>query len=168
VIADVLAYERCMKCLFATATANNNVAYDFAGITSSHEGVYHLQSYFMLFNTSDVIKAVVNYFDVNGLPINHNASISVYELGITPHLISQGFNPYAMVSNSEMQFPLNTTYYKWSAVLQHAGIIKRQHLLKQYPVRYAMTDYNIALVANKFSENKHFIHYLNYHGIKLD
>ena len=163
VIVDVLAYDRCMKHLFEPA-----VAHDFVGITSSHEGVYHLQSYFMCFNTNSIIKAVVNYFDVHGLPINHNASISVYELGITQYLVNQGFTPYAMVSNAEMQFPLNTTYCKWSAVLQHTGIIKRQHLLKQYPMRFAMTEYNIALIANKFSENTHFIHYLKYHGINLD
>ena len=163
VIVDVLAYDRCMKHLFEPA-----VAHDFVGITSSHESVYHLQSYFICFNTNSIIKAVVNYFDVHGLPMNHNASISVYELGITQHLVKQGFTPYAMVSNTEMQFPLNTTYFKWSAVLQHAGIIKRQHLLKQYPMRFAMTEYNIALIANKFSENTHFIHYLKYHGINLD
>jgi hypothetical protein len=162
VMVDVLAYERCMERVFEPAATH-----DFAGITSSHEGVFHLQSYFMLFNSS-VIKAVVHYFGVHGLPINHNASISVYELGITQHLMGQGFTPYAVVSNAEMQFPLNTTYYKWSAVLQQAGIIKRQHLLKQYPARFAMTDYNIALVAHKFSENTHFIHYLKYHGINLD
>jgi hypothetical protein len=163
VIVDVLAFERCMKHLFEP-----DVAHDFVGITSSHENVYHLQSYFMCFNATSVIKAVVDYFEVHGLPINHNASISVYELGITQHLVNEGFTPYAMVTNAEMQFPLNTTYCKWSAVLQHAGIIKRQHLLKQYPARFAMTDYNIALIANKFSENKHFIHYLKYHGINLD
>jgi hypothetical protein len=163
VIVDVPAYERCMQHLFKPAATH-----DFAGISSSHEGVFHLQSYFMLFNSTGVIKAVVNYFDVHGLPTNHNASISVYELGITQHLMVQGFTPYAVVSNAEMQYPLNTTYYKWSAVLQHAGIIKRQHLLKQYPVRYAMTDFNIALVASKFTENTHFIHFLKYHGIKVD
>ena len=162
VIVDALAYERCMQCVFEPA-----VTHDFAGITSSHEGVFHLQSYFMLFNAS-VMKTVVHYFGVHGLPINHAASISVYELGMTQHLVGQGFTPYAVVSNAEMQYPLNTTYYKWSAVLQQAGIIKRQHLLKQYPVRFAMTDYNIALVAHKFSENTHFIHYLKYHGINLD
>lgn len=164
VIVDVSAYERCMQSLFKSAT----VTHDFAGITSSHEGVYHVQSYFMLFNTTSVIKAAVNYFEMHGLPINHNASISVYELGMTQQLMRQGFVPHAMVSNAEMQFPLNTTYYKWSAVLQHAGIIKRQHILKQYPARFAMTDFNIALVASKFSKNVHFIHFLKYHGIKLD
>ena len=53
-------------------------------------------------------------------------------------------------------------------MLQATGIVKRQHFLKQYPPRIAMTDLNIALVASKFSENKHFTHFLNYHGIKCD
>jgi hypothetical protein len=162
VVVDVLAFDRCMQRLFDPSSTH-----DFAGITSSHEGVYHLQSYFMCFN-SRTLDAVVEYFYTHGLPINHHASISVYELGITKHLIKQGFTSFAMVSNQEMPIPLNTTHCKWSQVLQTTGIVKRQHFLKQYPQRFAMTDLNIALVANKFSENKHFIHFLNYHGIKLD
>jgi rhamnosyltransferase len=162
VIVDVPAYDNCMRSLFETP------GYDFAGITSSHENEYHVQSYFMCFNTTAVIQAVVAYFDAHGLPSNHNASISVYELGMTKHLTDRGFASRAMVTNADMQYPLNTTYCKWSAVLQNAGIIKRQHLLKQYPPRFAMSDYNIALVANKFSQNLHFIHYLQYHGINVD
>lgn len=162
VVVDVPAYDNCMHALFETP------GYDFAGITSSHENVYHVQSYFMCFNTRAVIQAVIAYFDAHGLPINHNASISVYELGMTKHLTDQGFASHAMITNADMQYPLNTTYCKWSAVLQHAGIIKRQHLLKQYPARFAMSDYNIALIANKFSKNLHFIHYLKYHGINVD
>jgi hypothetical protein len=167
VVVDVSAFERCLQRLFDPPASICAAAHDFMGITSSHEGVYHLQSYFMCFNAM-TLGAVVDYFDAHGLPINHYASISVYELGITHHLTNQGFIPFAMVSNQEMPVPLNTTHCKWSQVLQTTGIVKRQHFLKQYPPRFAMTDLNIALVANKFSENKHFIHFLNYHGIKLD
>jgi lipopolysaccharide biosynthesis protein len=138
------------------------------GITGSYENGYHLQSYFMCFNNAGTVGAVMDYFNAHGLPMNHHVAISVYELGITPHLMARGFKPFAMVSNEEMPVPLNTTCFKWSAVLQATGIVKRQHFLKQYPPRIAMTDLNIALVANKFSENKHFIHFLNYHGIKWD
>ena len=167
VVVDVSAFERCMQRLLDPPPNIGAAAHDFMGITSSHEGVYHLQSYFMCFNAR-TLGAVVDYFDAHGLPINHYASISVYELGITNHLMNQGFIPFAMVSNQEMPVPLNTTHCKWSQVLQITGIVKRQHFLKQYPPRFAMTDLNIALVANKFSENKHFIHFLKYHGIKLD
>lgn len=162
VIVDVPAYDKCMHALFETP------GYDFTGITSSHENVYHIQSYFICLNGRAVIQAVIAYFDAHGLPINHNASISVYELGMTKYLTDQGFTSHAMITNADMQYPLNTTYCKWSAVLQHAGIIKRQHLLKQYPARFAMSDYNIALIANKYSKNMHFIHYLKYHGINVD
>ena len=48
------------------------------------------------------------------------------------------------------------------------GMVNRQHFLKQYPGRFAMTDMNIALIADNFSQNVHFIHFLKYHGIKLD
>jgi hypothetical protein len=161
VVVDVAAFDRCMRHTFAQAC-------DFAGITSSYENVYHIQSYFMCFNNAATVGAVVDYFDAHGLPMNHHAAISLYELGITKHLVDKGFVPFAAVSNKEMPVPLNTTCFKWSAVLQATGIVKRQHFLKQYPSRIAMTDLNTALVAVKFSENKHFIHFLNYHGIKWD
>ena len=161
VVVDGSAFQRCVKYMFES----NPV--DFAGITSSYEGTYHLQSYFMLFNGRSV-NAVLEYFKMRGLPINHQASISEYELGITSHLIKDGLVPFAMVSNMEMKFPLNTTYCKWSTVLQQTGIVKRQHFLKQYPARFAMTDLNISLLANKFSSNTHFINFLKYHEIKTD
>ena len=161
VVVDVAAFDRCMRHMFAQAC-------DFTGITSSYENVYHIQSYFMCFNNAATVGAVVDYFDAHGLPINHHAAISLYELGITKHLVDKGFVPFAAVSNKEMPIPLNTTHCKWSAVLQNTGIVKRQHFLKQYPQRFAMTDFNIALVATKFSENKHFIHFLTYHGVKYD
>jgi hypothetical protein len=164
VVVDVAAFDRCMRRMFDQASPTC----DFMGITGSHENGYHLQSYFMCFNNAGTVGAVMDYFNAHGLPMNHHVAISVYELGITPHLMARGFKPFAMVSNDEMPVPLNTTCFKWSAVLQATGIVKRQHFLKQYPPRIAMTDLNIALVANKFSENKHFIHFLNYHGIKWD
>jgi lipopolysaccharide biosynthesis protein len=164
VVVDVAAFDRCMRRMFDQVSPTC----DFMGITGSHENGYHLQSYFMCFNNAGTVGAVMDYFNAHGLPMNHHVAISVYELGITPHLMARGFKPFAMVSNDEMPVPLNTTCFKWSAVLQATGIVKRQHFLKQYPPRIAMTDLNIALVANKFSENKHFIHFLNYHGIKWD
>ena len=172
VVVDVDAFGRCMKRLFestaaAATAATAATAADFAGITSSHEDVYHLQSYFIIFK-GRAVNAMVEYFNMRGLPMNYPAAITDYELGITAHLVQQGFAPFAMVSNQEMPFPLNTTYCKWSAVLQQTGIVKRQHFLKQYPARFAMTDLSIALIADKFSQNAHFIHFLKYHGIKLD
>jgi len=161
VVVDVGAFGRCMKHLFESTAA------DFAGITSSYEGTYHLQSYFMVFN-GRAVTAIVDYFKMRGLPMNHHASISDYELGITSHLVKNGLVPFALVSNQDMPVPMNTTHCKWSAVLQHTGIVKRQHFLKQYPTRFAMTDLNIALIADKFSQNAHFIHFLKYNGIKLD
>ena len=164
VVVDVDAFGRCMKRLFESTAA---AAADFAGITSSHEGVYHLQSYFIVFN-GRAVNAMVEYFKMRGLPMNHQASISDYELGITAQLAKEGLVPFAMVSNQEMPCPINTTYYKWSMVLQYTGIVKRQHFLKQYPARFAMTDMNIALIADKFSQNMPFIHFLKYHGIQFD
>jgi hypothetical protein len=63
-----------------------------------------------------------------------------------------------------MRIPLNTTCSKWEKVFEKTGIIKRQHFLKQYAYS-AMTDDDIARVATNHFYNKHFIHYLNYHGI---
>ena len=164
VVVDVLAFDRCMARMFDSDALSSH---DFMGITSSYENVYHLQSYFMCFNAR-TLDAVIGYFKTHGLPMNHHDAISVYELGITKHLVARGFKPFAMVSNQEMPVPLNTTCFKWSAVLQNTGIIKRQHLLKQYPPRFAMTDLNIELVATKFAENKPFVQFLHEHGITTE
>jgi hypothetical protein len=157
VVVDVTAFNRCIECVFESAA-------DFTGITSSHEGVFHLQSYFMLFNKS-AVSSIVAYFKTCGLPMNHSASISKYELGITTQLMQEGLTPFAMISNQEMKQPVNTTCIKWSAVLQQTGIIKRQHFFKQYPSWFAMTPRHIALVAEKYSRNVHFINFLKYHGV---
>jgi len=83
------AFNRCIECVFESAA-------DFTGITSSHEGVFHLQSYFMLFNKS-AVSSIVAYFKTCGLPMNHSASISKYELGITTQLMQEGLTPFAMI-----------------------------------------------------------------------
>jgi hypothetical protein len=158
VIVDVSAFGTCMKRLF-----ESNVSHDFVGLTSSHEYTFHIQSYFMCFNSA-AVPGILSYFETRGLPANHQAAISQYELGITSYLIDQGCSSYAVVSNSDMQFPLNTTCCKWSAVLQAIGIIKRQHFFKKYAY-VAMTDADIALVAERHSYNKYFIHFLKHHGI---
>ena len=159
VVVDVNACGLCMKTFFNTEMEKH----DFGGLTSSHEGVFHLQSYLLCFN-GRTIPHVLAYFETNGLPANHGTAISQYELGITKYLFEKGFSPYAVVSNDDMRFPLNTTCCKWEKVLEKTGIIKRQHFLKKYAYA-AMTDANIAMVAANHSYNKHFIHFLNYHGI---
>ena len=158
VIVDVSAFGSCMKRLFEA-----NGSYDFAGLTSSHECTFHIQSYFMCFNAS-AVPGILSYFETHGLPGNHQAAISQYELGITSHLIDNGLSSFAVVSNSDMRFPMNTTCCKWSAVLQAVGIIKRQHFFKKY-MHVAMTDADIALVAEKYSYNKHFMHFLKHHNV---
>ncbi len=157
IIVDVSAFGKCVKQLFE----NERLSHDFVGLTSSHEGVFHVQSYFMCFD-APAIPAVLSYFETHGLPMNHQSAISKYELGITAHLIDTGFSSFAVVSNGDMRFPVNTTCCKWAAVLEHAGIIKRQHFLKQYPRHLAMTDANIALVAENHAYNKHFMDFLKY------
>jgi lipopolysaccharide biosynthesis protein len=158
-IVDVNAYGLCMKQFF-----NNEMTMcDFGGLTSSYEGTFHLQSYLMCFN-GPTIPHVLAYFETNGLPSNHGYAISKYELGITKYLTDKMFSPYAVVSNDDMRIPLNTTCIKWEKVFEKTGIIKRQHFLKQYAYS-AMTDDDIARVATNHFYNKHFIHYLNYHGI---
>jgi hypothetical protein len=159
VIVDVNAYGRCMKTFFNTDMEKH----DFGGLTSSYEGVFHVQSYFLCFNSS-TIPHLLAHFETNGLPGNHGSAIGQYELGITKYLIENGFSSYAVVSNNDMRIPLNTTCCKWETVLEKTGIIKRQHFLKKYAYA-AMTDANIATVAKNHFYNKHFIHFLNYHGI---
>jgi len=159
VVVDVIAFGRCVKRLFETEYKSC----DFLGLTSSHENVFHVQSYFMCFN-SITVPAIVAYFKMHGLPSNHYAAISEYELKLTEYLIDKKFASYAVVSNNDMRHPLNTTCCKWSTVLSETGIVKRQHFFKKYAYS-AMTDANIASVAEKYAYNKHFMHFLKYHKI---
>ena len=162
IVVDVSAFGYCIKRLFETEPKSH----DFFGLTSSHECVYHVQSYFMCFNASTV-PAVISYFEKHGLPANHHTAIAQYELGITAHLTNLGFSSYAIVSNDDMRHPLNTTCCKWPVVLQEVGIVKRQHFFKKYPYITAMTNVDIALVAEKYSYNKHFTNFLKYHRIGI-
>ena len=159
VVVDVNAFGRCMKRLFET----EHQSCDFFGLTSSYENVFHLQSYFMCFN-SITLPAIVEYFETHGLPANHHVAISDYELKLTEYLINKKFTSHAIVSNNDMRPPLNTTCCKWSTVLKEIGIIKRQHFFKKYAYA-AMTDANIAVVSEKYAYNKHFMHFLKYHRI---
>ena len=159
VVVDVNAFGRCIKRLFE----NETMAHDFIGLTSSYEGVYHLQSYFICFGGA-TLPDVMTYFKTRGLPMNHDAAISKYELGISLNLIDKGFTSHAVVTNKEMRQPLNTTCCMWSNVLEETGIIKRQHFLKKYAYA-AMTDSDIAEVADNYSYNKHLMHFLKYNKI---
>jgi hypothetical protein len=159
VVVDVIAFGRCVKRLFEA----EDKSCDFFGLTSSYENVFHLQSYFLCFNAI-TLPTVMDYFETRGLPANHHVAISEYELKLTEYLINKKFTSHAMVSNDDMRPPLNTTCCKWSTVLKDIGIIKRQHFFKKYAYA-AMTDANIAFVAEKYAYNKHFMHFLKYHRI---
>jgi hypothetical protein len=162
IIVDVSAFGSCMRRLFEATDSS----YDFVGLTSSHENAFHVQSYFMCFNAT-AIPVILSYFETHGLPANHQAAISQYEMRITSYLIENGCSSHAVVSNNDMRIPMNTTCCKWAAVLKEVGIIKRQHFLKKYAYA-AMTDADIAVVAERHSYNKHFIHFLKYNGVKYE
>ncbi len=163
IVVDVNAFGRCIRNLFEVQINE----YDFIGLTSSHENVFHMQSYFLCFNAS-TMQTVIDYFKTTGLPENHDAAISKYELKITMHLMNNGFSQYAFVSNDDMKFPLNTTCCKWHEVLNETGIVKRQHFFKKYAYRHmAMSDNDIYELAETHSYNKHFIDFLKYNNVKL-
>ena len=158
VVVDVNAFGQCIKRVF-------ELSHDFIGLTSSHECVFHVQSYFLHFNAS-TLTHVMNYFKEQGLPDNHDGAISKYELGISIHLLNHGFSQFAFVSNDDMKVPLNTTCLKWLEVLNATGIIKRQHFFKKYAYK-SMSDSDISEVAEKHSYNTHFKNFLKYNNIKI-
>ena len=161
VVVDVNAFGQCIKRVFE----NDMLSYDFIGLTSSYENVFHMQSYFLHFN-APTLKHVMNYFKEEGLPNNHDGAISKYELGISMHLINHGFSQFAFVSNDDMTVPLNTTCVKWSEVLNATGVIKRQHFFKKYAYK-SMSDIDISEVAEKYSYNTHFKNFLKYNNVKI-
>jgi hypothetical protein len=155
-IVDVGAFENTLEKLFTEQC-------DFAGLTSSIENTYHLQSYFLNFNEK-AIHHIIEFFKSSGIPMNHDQSISYYELKLTMHMLKTGCICYSVVSNNEIA--LNTTCYKWKQILKNIGIIKRQHILKQYG-KQSISDYDLALIAKVYaSTNLQFIEYLDNHNIK--
>ena len=163
IVVDVNAFSKCIRNLFEVKIDKH----DFIGLTSSHENVFHVQSFFLCFNAS-TLQTVFDYFKTTGLPENHDAAISKYELKLTLHLMNHGFSQYAFVSNDDMPIPLNTTCCKWSEVLNTTGIVKRQHFFKKYAYRHmAMSDNDIYELAETHSYNKHFIDFLKYNNVKL-
>jgi hypothetical protein len=155
-IVDVGAFENTLEKLFTEQC-------DFAGLTSSIENTYHLQSYFLNFN-ENAIHHIIEFFKSSGIPMNHDQSISHYELKLTMHMLKTGCICYSVVSNNEIA--LNTTCYKWKQILKNIGIIKRQHILKQYG-KQSISDYDLAFIAKVYaSTNLQFIEYLDNHNIK--
>jgi len=161
VVVDVNAFGCCMKRAFEI----ESLRHDFIGLTSSYENSFHMQSYFLCLNAS-TMQSVLGYFKKIGLPDNHDAAISKYELGLSTHLVNEGFSHFSFVSNNDMKYPLNTTCCKWSEVLNETGIVKRQHFFKKYAYK-SMTDDDISDVAEKYAYNKHFMNFLKYHQIKV-
>ena len=155
-VVDVGVFENTLEKLFIEQC-------DFAGLTSSIENTYHLQSYFLNFNEK-AIHHIIDFFKSSGIPMNHDQSISSYELKLTMHMLKIGCICYSVVSNNEIA--LNPTCYKWKQVLKTIGIIKRQHILKQYG-KQSISDYDLAFIAKVYaSTNLQFIEYLDNHNIK--
>ena len=154
IVVDVNSFSLCIKRLFDRET----MSHDFIGLTSSHENVYHLQSYFICFGSA-AIPEVMSYFKTHGLPFNHTDAIAKYELGMSLHLTNLGLTSFAFVTNNDMRRPLNTTCCKWAIVLEETGIVKRQHFLKKYG-RAGMTDKDIAKIAENHAYNAELLQFL--------
>ena len=160
IVVDVNSFSLCIKRLFDRET----MSHDFIGLTSSHENVYHLQSYFICFGSA-AIPEVMSYFKTHGLPFNHTDAIAKYELGMSLHLTNLGLTSFAFVTNNDMRRPLNTTCCKWAIVLEETGIVKRQHFLKKYG-RAGMTDKDIAKIAENHAYNAELLQFLKCNNVR--
>ena len=160
IVVDVNSFSLCIKRLFDRET----MSHDFIGLTSSHENVYHLQSYFICFGSA-AIPEVMSYFKTHGLPFNHADAIAKYELGMSLHLTNLGLTSFAFVTNNDMRRPLNTTCCKWAIVLEETGIVKRQHFLKKYG-RAGMTDKDIAKIAENHAYNAELLQFLKCNNVR--
>ena len=76
----------------------NRVNCDFWGITESYEISYHLQSYFLVFNSKLIKSAQFKSFWKSTIPLNNkNYIIDKYEIGLTKFLIINKFIPSAFI-----------------------------------------------------------------------
>ena len=83
---------------------------DYIGITKSESVAPHIQSYFLILK-KNVIKSVADYFKMHGKLNAIKDVISTYEIGLSTHLLKNGFSIDGYLKNSEYKGEFSPYYY---------------------------------------------------------
>lgn len=88
----------------------NYKSYDVLGITDSMEISYHIQSYFLVFNTPEAISSVLNFFNnFHSLPKNFTKVdlIKAWEVNISTILLNKGLKLETLFKYNDIRFTRN-------------------------------------------------------------
>jgi lipopolysaccharide biosynthesis protein len=136
------------KPLDATFEWVNKNDLDFCGLIDSLDIQYHLQSYFLIINKKAIIPTF-NYFKRTGLVNGYNEVIKAYEIGLSAHLISEGFKIGAMY-NRRHSFPsANPSFFMLTELINDGiPLIKKKILFNTYTLRNLLTWYRMDFKVN--------------------
>lgn len=111
--------------------SNSNSA-DMQGMTVSYVNGKHLQSFFLVIKKT-IISTVVDYFNTHKIINNFIDVINIYEIGLSKHLILNGYTIDSYIKNDSIHKEFSPYYYN---IKQHIKdgipIIKQKILSNTY------------------------------------
>lgn len=122
---------------------------DFWGVTSSRINGWHLQSYFLVFRKQVLVSDFFKRFMKSITILNDKASIiQEYEIGISQILITKGFKPFCIGSDSYLQrFRILADFL----FLSSSRLSTRLKKVLKYAIRFFVTKkYNHSLTHWKY------------------
>ncbi len=106
--------------------------WEYAGLISSWQVSWHIQSYFIVLQKK-VFNEVVDYFSRHGYKTDFTEVIECYEVGLCSHLISKGFklgSNYQLYENSAL---LNPSFAGIDLLIKNGfPLIKRKLITGEY------------------------------------
>ena len=101
---------------------------DLIGLTDSYQHSYHIQAYFMVFNTCRAIRSFV-YLILSRNLYSKESNID-FEILISKYFLQKGYKFYSLYNVRNRAH--NCCAYEYREVYITTGIIKRQHFLRKY------------------------------------
>jgi lipopolysaccharide biosynthesis protein len=114
----ILANDSCYCIRTLKKIYEKNLFKSFWGFTDSHDKLDHIQSYFLSFNSRNVIKKVFEFFEMNDFTkLNDKNDIVFYgEIGISQYFIENNIPFYAEYAFDNLKKDsecLNSSYSFW-------------------------------------------------------
>jgi rhamnosyltransferase len=128
----ILANDSCTCTRSLLDVWKSMQSYDFWGITDSYEISHHLQSYFLVFQTEEIISKVYEYLKPISFKERHQV-IRDGEIGLSTHLKKLGYKlsaayEFKMVQSKARSNEINPSHSLWKTLeALRCPIIKRVH-----------------------------------------
>ncbi len=136
---------------------------DYCGMLDSNAIDYHIQSYFIIINKNAIVTAA-DYFDRHGIITDLKKTIHTYEIGLSQHMIHNGFEVGALHSTKLYKGEFSPTYYMPEELIRNGlPLIKKKIIACSFRddeqrnlmrMRYKMDPrYYISLIRAKYKDD---------------